>query len=134
MDKDDQKEVLFQRLKNIEGKNEEMMGEIKDQKTKKLDSPITKIKNHLFFDTNYDFRKYRLSKFFKMPSVQSKFDTFGNFYEMFKPEKNANRPKALNAAFKLYDDLTKEYKKMYERIDDKSDDWKQNYSPKKLKI
>ena len=51
------------------------MGEIKDQKTKKLDSPISKIKNPLFYDTNYDFRNYRLSKFFKTPSVESKFDT-----------------------------------------------------------
>ena len=90
MDKDDQKEVLFQRLKNIEGKNEEMMGEIKDQKTKKLDSPITKIKNPLLYNTNYDFRKYRLSKFFKMPSVESKFDTFGEFYEMFTALKYLN--------------------------------------------
>ena len=66
------------------------MGEIKDQKTKKLDSPISKIKNPLFYDTNYDFRNYRLSKFFKTPSVEPKFDTFGNFYEMFITLKNLN--------------------------------------------
>ena len=53
---------------------------------------------------------------------------------MLSQKKNANKPKGINATFKLYDELTKEQKKIYEKIDNKSDDWKQKYSPKKLKI
>ena len=34
LDKDDQKEGLFKRLKNIEDKNEEQLKAIEDQKTK----------------------------------------------------------------------------------------------------
>ena len=36
LDKDDQKKVLFKRLENIEGKNEELLEEIKNQRTKGL--------------------------------------------------------------------------------------------------
>ena len=37
LDKDDQKEGLFKRLKNIEGKNEEQLQAIEDQGKKQLD-------------------------------------------------------------------------------------------------
>ena len=36
---------------------------------------------------------------------------------MLSQKKNANKPKGINAAFKLYDELTKEQKKIYEKID-----------------
>ena len=42
LDKDDQKEGLFKRLKNIEYKNEEQLKAIEDQKTKILNKQILK--------------------------------------------------------------------------------------------
>ena len=42
LDKDDQKEGLFKRLKNIEDKNEEQLKAIEDQKTKILNKQILK--------------------------------------------------------------------------------------------
>ena len=47
MDKDDQKEGLFKRIKNIDGKNEKLLKEIKDEKTKepaKKDTETNKTK------------------------------------------------------------------------------------------
>ena len=63
LDKDDQKERLFKRLKNIEGKNEEQLQAIEDQGNKQLDAikninigpkPIKTIK---FFGTSSDEAK-----------------------------------------------------------------------------
>ena len=140
---EDKKEGLFKRLETIKGKNEELLKEIKNQKAEKSDSQTTKAKNPLFYDSNYDFRKYRLSKFLKTPSIESKFDNIVSFYNDFislksvniKPEKNTDRLNTLNTAFSLYDKLVEEYKKIYEREpkDDKSCDWKQKYDPKHLK-
>ena len=140
---EDKKEGLFKRLETIKGKNEELLREIKNQKAEKSDSQTTKAKNPLLYDSNYDFRKYRLSKFLKTPSIESKFDNIVSFYNDFislksvniKPEKNTDRLNTLNTAFSLYDKLVEEYKKIYEREpkDDKSCDWKQKYDPKHLK-
>ena len=66
LDEDDKKEGLFKRLKNIEGKNEKLLKEIKDQKTKgpaKKDSETNKTKNYLIYDSKHSFYKQRLSKF-----------------------------------------------------------------------
>ena len=38
MDKDDQKQAILKRLKNIEGKNEEQLKPIEDQGKKQLDA------------------------------------------------------------------------------------------------
>ena len=50
-----------------------------------------------------------------------------------KPEDINHTFTVLNNALKLYDDMTTEYKKVFEREpkDDKNKDWKQKYDPKK---
>ena len=56
--KDDQKEGLFKRLENIKGKNEELLKEIKNQKSKEFgnkDSKTDKTKNYLIYDQNRNF-------------------------------------------------------------------------------
>ena len=60
LDEDDKKEGLFKRLKNIEGKNEKLLKEIKDQITKgpaKKDSETNKTKNYLIYDSKHSFYK-----------------------------------------------------------------------------
>ena len=86
-DKTDHKERLLKRLKNIEDKNEDQLKEIKDEKAKKL-SKATQTTNALFYDTNHDFRRYRVSKFLKISSIESKFDEFEPFHKMFVSLKN----------------------------------------------
>ena len=52
-----------------------------------------------------------------------------------EPENIEHKLVVLNKVWKFYDDLIKEYKKVYERESkyDKSDSWKQKYDPKNLK-
>ena len=86
LDEDDKKEGLFKRLKNIEGKNEKLLKEIKDQKTKepaKKDSETNKTKNPLIYDSKHFFYKYRLSEFNKISSIDSKFDIIEKCYKDF---------------------------------------------------
>ena len=86
LDKDDQKEGLFKRLKNIDGKNEKLLKEIKDEKTKepaKKDTETNKTKNPLIYDSKHSFYKYRLSEFNKISSIDSKFDIIEKCYKDF---------------------------------------------------
>ena len=146
MDKDDQKEGLFKRLKNIEGKNEKLLKEIKDEKTKepaKKDSETNKTKNPLIYDSKHSFYKYRLSEFNKISSIDSKFDIIEKCYKDFisltdvdaEPENIEHKLVVLNKVSKIYDNLIKEYKKVYERESKnyKSDSWKHKYDPQNLK-
>ena len=142
LDKDDQKEGLFKRLKNIDGKNEKLLKEIKDEKTKepaKKDTETNKTKNPLIYDSKHSFYKYRLSEFNKISSIDSKFDTIEKCYKDFitltdvdaEPENIEHKLVVLNKVPKNYDNLIKEYKKVYEREskNDKSDIWKHKYDP-----
>ena len=64
LNEDDKKEGLFKRLKNIEVKNEKLLEEIEDQKTKepaKKDYETNKNKNPLIYNSKYTFYKYRLN-------------------------------------------------------------------------
>ena len=61
---DDKKKGLFKRLKNIEVKNEKLLEEIEDQKTKepaKKDYETSKNKNPFIYNSKYTFYKYRLN-------------------------------------------------------------------------
>ena len=72
MDKDDQKEGLFKRIKNIDGKNEKLLKEIKDEKTKepaKKDTETNKTKNPLIYDSKHSFYKCRLNEFNKISKL-----------------------------------------------------------------
>ena len=142
LDKDDQKEGLFKRLKNIENKNEGQLKAIEDQKTKnlnKINSETNKTKNLLIYNSKHSFYKYRFSEFNKISLINSKFNKIEEGYNEFialndvdaEPENIKHKLVVLNEVSKLYDDLIKEYKKVYEREfeDGKSDSWKQKYDP-----
>ena len=143
LDKDDQKEGLFKRLKNIENKNEGQLKAIEDQKTKKFNktnSETNKTKNPLIYNSKYSFYKYRLSGFNKISSIDSKFNKIEECCDEFialkdvdaEPENIKHKLVVLNEVSKLYDDLIREYKKVYgrESKDGKSDSWKQKYDLK----
>ena len=49
LDKDDKKEGLFKRLKNIEDKNEKQLKPIEDKKEKQLDANSKSLKSISFF-------------------------------------------------------------------------------------
>ena len=138
--------MLFKRLKNIEDKNEEQLKATEDQKTKNLNktnSETNKTKNPLIYNSKHSFYKYRLSEINKISSTDSKFNKIEEFYDKFivlkdvdaEPENIKHNLVVLNEVSKLYDDLIKEYKKVYEREskDDKSDSWKQKYDPKNFR-
>ena len=142
MDKDDQKEGLFKRIKNIDGKNEKLLKEIKDEKTKepaKKDTETNKTKNPLIYDSKHSFYKYRLSEFNKISSIDSKFDIIEKCYKDFislmdvdaEPENIEHKLVVLNTVSNLYGDLIKEYKQLYEKEskNDKSDSWKNKFDP-----
>ena len=77
LNKDKQKEGIFKRLENVKGKNEELLKEIKNQKTKmsdKINSEVNKTKNRLIYDPKYSFVKYKLKNLNKIPSIHSKYD------------------------------------------------------------
>ena len=136
MNKDDQKEGLFKRLKNIKKKNEEQLKTIEDQKTKNLNKTNSETNK-----TKHSFYKSRLSEFTKISSIDS--NKIEECYNEFvplkdvdaKPENIKHKLVVLNEVSKLYDDLIKEYKKVYkgESKDGKSDSWKQKYDPKKFR-
>ena len=119
MDKDKQKEGLFKRLENIKGKNEELLKEIKNQKTKmsdKTNSEANKTKNPLIYDPKYSFVKYKLKNLNKIPSIHSKYDMIEKCYNDFtslmdvdiEPENIEHKSVVLKKV--LYDDLITEYK------------------------
>ena len=85
LDKDDQKEGLFKRLKNIENKNEEQLKAIEDQKTKNLNkiNSERKTKNLLIYNSKHSFYKYRLSEFNKISLINSKFNEIEECYNEF---------------------------------------------------
>ena len=116
----------------------------KKKESDRKDSQTAKTKNTLIYDPNHNFYKYRLSKFSQISSIESKFDTLGVFYRAFvslksleaKTKENTDHKfVVLNNAFYRYDNLIKEYKKVYERepMGDKNYSWKQKYSPENLK-
>ena len=117
LDKDDKKERLFKRLENIKNKSEDLLKEIKNQKTKELgnkDSQTAKAKNFLIDDQNHNFDKYKLDKFFNISPIESKFDMLEMFYREFfslksleakTKETTDHKFVVLNNAFNEYDKL-----------------------------
>ena len=113
---------------------------IKNTRVGKKYSKTDKTKNDLIYGLDHNFYKYRLSKFFQISSIESKFDTLEMLYREFirleQRENTHHKSVVLNNALNEYNKLIKEYKKVYEREskDDKSYGWKQKYNPKKLKV
>ena len=83
MTKENKKEGLLTSVKNITDKNEELLKEIKNQRTKNLgnkDKQTVKTNIFLIYDQNHNFYKYRLHKFSSISSIESKFDMLDMFY------------------------------------------------------
>ena len=88
----------------------------------------------MIYNSKHFFYKYRLSKFNKISSIDSKFNKIEECYNEFialrdidaGPENIKHKLVVLNEISKLYEDLIKEYKRVYE----KSDGWKQKFDPK----
>ena len=69
LDKDDEKEGFFKKLKNIENKSEEQLREIKNQNMGDFnvkDSRTVKFRSSLNYDAKHSFYKYRLSELNQM--------------------------------------------------------------------
>ena len=146
LEKNDQKERLFKRLKNVQDKNEAQLKATEDQKPKNLNKTNDETNNtkiSLIYNSKHSFYKYRLSEFNKISSVDSKFNKIEEYCDDSialkdvdaEPENIKHKFVVLNKASELYDNLIKEYKKAYGRKskDDKSDSWKQKYDPKNFK-
>ena len=119
LDKDDKKEGLFKRLKNIEDKNEEQLKLFsKANKTSKF------AKNES--DYNYDNNKFAFYKFyrdfqnFKNRSLESKYDDISKFHLALNEFKNhkgttdeieKRKNRVMNNAVVLYDNYFDSYKK-----------------------
>ena len=82
------------RLKNIENKSEKQLKAIEDKtenqlkaiENNKKNQSVTKkteVKKNLYYDSNHNFYKCRLSKFSQISSVESKFDMLEIFYSEF---------------------------------------------------
>ena len=86
LDKDDQKEGLFKRLKNIKDKNEEQLKLLSN--TNKTSSYI-KNESDYNHDNNFVFyRFYRDFQNFKDRSLESKYNDINNFYKTLDEFKN----------------------------------------------
>ena len=135
------------RLKNIENKSEKQLKAIEDKtenqlkaiENNKKNQSVTKkteVKKNLYYDSNHNFYKCRLSNFSQMSSVESKFEMLEIFYSEFislkfieaKGEKTNNKFTVLNNATNFYNnELISEYRKVYEKEskDGKIYGWKQ---------
>ena len=120
--KDDQKEWLLKRLKNIKDKNEKL------QNTLSKAIKAGKNVNYFYYNSMYNFRKfYRdFGKFLKMASLYSKRDELIDFLKLFIDFKGFELPsdntkklknKAINKTHQLYSKYFNTYKKEYHSED-----------------
>ena len=97
----------------------------------------------MIYDLKHSFEKHKLGKFNKTPSIESKFDTtvesYRDFFKLMDLDteaENINHENVvLNDVSTLYDNLIKEYTKVYgrESKNNKSDTLEQKYDPKNLR-
>ena len=86
LDKDDKREGLFKRLKNIEDKNEKQLKLLSN--TNKTSS-YTKNESDYNYENNFTFCKfYRDFQNFKGRSLESKCNDISKFYKILKEFKN----------------------------------------------
>ena len=87
LDKGDQKEGLFKRLKNIEDKNEELPNALSEaiKASKNANS-----ESNFYYDSDFNFRRLytEFEKFKKMTSLESKRSELMNFYKLFRDFKD----------------------------------------------
>ena len=86
LDKDDQKEGLFKRLKNIEEKNEEQLKILSNANKSRS---YIKNESDYNYDNNFVFDKfYRDFENFKYRSLESKYTDISKFYRVLNEFKN----------------------------------------------
>ena len=98
----------------------------------------------MIYDLKHSFEKYKLGKSNKILSIESKFDTaeksYRDFFKLMDLDteaENINHENVvLNDVSTLYDNLIKEYTKVYgrESKNNKSDTLEQKYDPKDLRV
>ena len=122
LSEEDKKEGLFQRLKNIEDKNEEQLKLLSN--TNKNSS----IKNES--DHNYNNKFYRDFQNFKDRSLTSKYYDISNFYKTLNKLKNhktstdeiqQRKNKVINNVLKLYNNYFDSYEKIFNETNETFD-------------
>ena len=146
LDKDDKKEGLFKRLKNIEDKNEEQLKLLSN--TNKTSSYI-KNESDYNYDNNFAFYKfYRDFQNFKDRSLESKYNDISKFYSALNEFKNhktntdetqQRKNRVINNAVELYNNYFDSYKKTFnetrnETFDKTTLDEIKTYDPYQFKI
>ena len=146
MDKDDQKEGLFKRLKNIEDKNEKQLKLLSNaNKT----SSYIKNESHYNYDNKFAFYKfYREFQNFKDRSLDSKYNDISEFYSALNEFKNhksnteetqQRKNRVLSNAVALYNNHFDSYKKTFNEthnkiFDETNLDEIKTYDPYQFKI
>ena len=128
LSEEDKKEGLFQRLKNIEDKNEEQLKLLSN--TNKNSSYI-KNESDYNYDNNFAFYKfYRDFQNFKDRSLESKYNDISNFYKTLNEFKNhktntdetqQRKNKVINNVLKLYNNYFDSYKKTFNETNETFD-------------
>ena len=124
-DKDDQKEGVFKRLKNIKGKNEELLEAFnaanKVSKAAKNESDFNYDSKYAFYRFYRDFEKFK-----RVVSIDSKHGELKEFYELLSGFKNqkpitnetkSRKNRILNNVNQLYNKYFDIYKKDYDSKD-----------------
>ena len=129
LDKDDQKEGLFKRLKNIEDKNEEQLKLLSN--TNKTSSYI-KNESDYNYDNNFAFYKfYRDFQNFKDRSLESKYNDISKFYSALNEFKNhetntdetqQRKNRVINNVVALYNNYFDSYIKTFNETRNKTFD------------
>ena len=129
LDKDDQKEGLLKRLKNIEDKNEEQSKLLSN--ANKI-SGYTKNESEYNYDNNFAFYKfYRDFQNFKGRSPESKYNDISKFCRALNEFKNRKtntdeaqqrKNRVINNAVALYNDYFDSYKKTFKKTLNKTFD------------
>ena len=127
-DKDDQKEGLFKRLKNIEDKNEEQLKLLSN--TNKTSCYIKNESDYNYDNTFAFYKFYRNFQNFKDRSLESKYNDISNFYKTlnkFKDHKTNTdetqqyKNKVINNVVKLYNNYFDSYKKPFNETNETFD-------------
>ena len=138
LDKDDQKEWLFKRLKNTEDKNEEQLELFsKASRTNRF----AKNESDCNYDKKFDFYKfYKDFQNFKNRSLGSKYDDVSKFHKAlneFKKykatidETEKRKTRVVNNAVALYNNYFDSYEKTY---DESALNEKEGRNPNQFKI
>ena len=141
LDKDDQKEGLFKRLKNNEDKNK---GQLKPLSNANKTSSYIENESDYNYDNNFSFYKfYRDFQNFKDRSLEYKYNDISKFYSALNEFKNhkANTDKTqqhknrvINNAVALYNNCFDSYKKTFnEAYNESTLDERKGYDPYQFK-